>query len=185
MTFLEYAFDNRSLYTMKIIKAQIFCCCWKLHPKIVCTSWNVKTWNAPIDQSYMTCIVMSIYVLHYNVIKMENANLNSQPSKVIRCPTCYSMVQMKFSAHNENDSRKHIIPYLHTKQSNSFHAPLSYIYFFLIKNSFIYANICPKHSTQSLVFFNTVTSRHTPIKIIGNPLFVAELWRSEPAFYTS
>lgn len=67
-------------------------------------------------------------------------------------------VQMKFSATNENDNQEHLIPYVHTKQSNSFHTAFSYTFFY--SKSFIYVNICPKHSTQSWVFFNTVTSCH-------------------------
>lgn len=47
------------------------------------------------------------------------------------------MVQMKFSANNENDNQKHLIPYLHTKQSNSFHAPFSYIFFSNQKVSYV------------------------------------------------
>jgi len=66
---------------------------------------------------------------------------------------------MKFSATNENDSQEHLIPYVHTKQSNSFHTAFSYTFFYS-KNSFIYVNICPKHSIQSWVFFNSHIKPH-------------------------
>lgn len=107
---------------------------------------------------------------------------------VCRCTVISGMVQMKFSATNENDSRKHLIPYVHKKQSNSFHTSFL-IYFFLFKNSFIYVNICPKHSTQSLSVLqhsHIMPHHHVthPSKKQKKPLFLAELSRSEPAFYT-